>query len=59
LYNTAVIDTYNGCQNHISRLLKENGLINLVTCFHQWSEYLSELKIQATDILRTSSRLIQ
>jgi len=44
LYNTVVIDTDNGCLNHISRLLKENGLINSVTCFHQWSEYLGELE---------------
>lgn len=44
MYNTAVIDTDGGCLKQVASLLKENRYIISVACFHQWADYLGELK---------------
>ena len=44
MYNTAVIDTDNGCLKHLSGLLKANCNINSVASFAHWAYYLGELK---------------
>lgn len=50
MYHAAVIDTDSDFLKYMSGLLENNCYIISVSCFNQWSDYLSELKKGSIDL---------